>query len=111
MADQFKSTLRPTDTMAWAHEGYFLTLFEEFHNEDIPLMIAKRVDKGLNDYLNNKVGEGVKAQVGIIMCDDGYDSVQDVLDDINFARLYIEKNPAPNQWIFTRKKLETLKVP
>lgn len=109
MSDQFKSTLRPTDTMAWSNDGYFLSLFEEIFNEDIPLMIAKRVGKGLNEFLTLQVGEKINTQIGVVMCDEGYESVQEILEDVDFARAFVKNNPDAGRWIYTREELKKMR--
>jgi two-component system cell cycle response regulator DivK len=110
MAEQFKSILRPTDTMAWAEDGYFLTMFEEFHSEEIPTAIANRVGKGLNEFLKkHELGDGLRAQVGVVICDDGYESVQEILEDVQFARTLVQQKPEPGHWIYGRKELQELR--
>jgi two-component system cell cycle response regulator DivK len=110
MADRFKSILRPTDTMAWSHDGFFLTLFEEFADEDIPAVISSRVEKGLNEFLKrHELADGLRAQAGVVMCDDGYESVQEILDDVNFARSLVQQEPEVGYWIYTRAELQELR--
>jgi two-component system cell cycle response regulator DivK len=110
MADRFKGILRPTETMAWSEDGHFLTLFEEFPSEEIPSVIADRVGKGLNEFLkHHELGDGLRAQVGVIMCDDGYDSVQEILDDVNFARELVRKEPDSGYWLYKRAELQKLR--
>jgi GGDEF domain-containing protein len=110
MADKFKSILRPTDTMAWSEDGYFLTFFEEIFNEDIPAVIADRVGKGLNEFLKqHEPGDGLRAQVGVVICDDGYESVQEIMDDVNFARTLVQQKPDAGHWIYTRAELRELR--
>jgi two-component system cell cycle response regulator DivK len=110
MADKFISLLRPTDTMAWSRDGYFLTMFEEFPNKNIPSVIADRVEKGLNDFLNyHELENGLRAQVGIVTCDDSYESVQEILDDINFARTLVRKEKDAGHWIYMRAELQELR--
>lgn len=111
MADKFKGILRPTDTMAWSEDGCFLTLFEEVHNEDIPATIADRVGKGLNEFLkHHELGEGLRAQVGVVICDDGYESVQEIMDDVYFARTFIRQKSETGHWIFSRAELQEKRV-
>jgi two-component system cell cycle response regulator DivK len=106
MADKFKGVLRPTETMAWSQDGYFLTLFEEVHNEDIPAVIADRVGKGLNDFLKQQeLGDGLRVQVGVLLCDEGYESVQEIMDDVNFARALVQQKPDTGHWIYSRKEI------
>ncbi len=110
MADKFKGILRPTDTMAWSEDGFFLTLFEEVHNEDIPAVIADRVGKGLNDFLKlHELGDGLRVQVGVVICDDGYEGVQEIMDDVNFARSLVQKKPDAGHWIYARTELRELR--
>lgn len=110
MADQFKSTLRPSDTLAWSADGYFLTLFEEIPSDDIPTMIAKRVGKGLNDFLElQELGKDLRTQIGVIMCDDSYENVQEILDDIDFVRQFVKGQPDTGHWIYTREELQQMR--
>lgn len=110
MADQFKSTLRPSDTLAWSADGYFLTLFEEIPSDDIPTMIAKRVGKGLNDFLElQELGKDLRTQIGVIMCDDSYENVQEILDDIDFVRQFVKGQPDTGHWIYTREELQRMR--
>ena len=110
MADKFKGVLRPTETMAWSEDGYFLTLFEEVHTEDIPAAIADRVGKELNDFLKlHEIGDGLRAQVGVVICDDGYEGVQEIMDDVNFARSLVQQKPIAGHWTYTRVALRELR--
>lgn len=109
MADKFKNILRPTDIMAWSEDGFFLTLFEEFPNDEIPATIAARVGKGLNDFLKEQeLGNGLRAQVGVLMCDETYDAVQEILDDVNFARTIVRQKPEAGHWIYTHKEIQEM---
>jgi len=110
MADQFKGLLRPSDTLAWLDEGCFLSLFEEITSDSIPLMIAKRVGRGLNDFLKlHELEDGLQTQIGVIMCDDGYEGVQEVLDDLNFARAFVKSQPDAGHWVYTRKEIQQMR--
>ena len=110
MAERFKSILRPTDTMAWAQDGYFLTMFEEFHNEEIPTVIADRVGKGLNEFLKeHELANDLRVQVGVVICDDGYESVQEILEDVQFAQTLVRDKPEPGRWIYRRQELQELR--
>ncbi len=69
-------------------------------------MIAKRVNKGLNDFLAlHELGDGLRTQVGVIMCDDGYESVQEILDDVDFVRSFVKKQSDSGYWMYTREKI------
>lgn len=111
MADQFKGLQRPSDTLAWSKDGYFLSLFEEVSSNTIPTMIAKRVERGLNDYLNlHELGDELRTQVGVVMCNDRYESVQEVLDDIQFARSFVKSQPDAGRWVYTRREIQQMRT-
>lgn len=111
MADQFKGLLRPSDTLAWSNDGYFLSLFEEVPSKTIPTLIAKRVGRGLNDFLeHHDLGDDLRTQIGVIMCDDGYEGAQDILEDLKFARLFVKSQPDAGHWIYTRKELQRMRT-
>ncbi len=110
MADQFKSTLRPSDTMAWFANGCFLTLFEEMPGDDTPAVIAKRVGQNLNDFLElQDLGDELRTKIGVIMCDEEYKSVQEVLADIDFARTFVRGQSENGRWIYTRKEIQEMR--
>jgi len=110
MADHFKSLLRPSDTPAWSDDGYFLSLFEEIPTDDIPDKIIKSVDQGLNDFLKlHDVGDGLCTKIGVIMCDDDYKSVQEILDDIDFARAFVKSQPDVGHCIYTREEIHQMR--
>jgi len=111
MADHFKGLLRPSDTLAWSEDGYFLSLFEEISSDSFPTMIAKRVEKGLKEFLGRReVGDGLRTQIGVIMCDEGYENVQDILDDIAFVRAFVKKQPDAGHWIYTREAIRQMRA-
>jgi CheY-like chemotaxis protein len=113
MADQFKGLLRPSDTLAWSGEGYFLALFEDVATDAIPIMIAKRVGKGLSNFLElHDLENDLRIQIGVILCDEGYESVQEILEDIEFGRALVKSQPDAGRWVYTRKEIQQMrKVP
>lgn len=112
MADQFKGLLRPADTMAWSEDGCFLSLFEEITTDSVPTMIAKRVGEGLNDFIKlHELGEDLRIQIGVLLCDDGYKTAQEVLDDINFARAFVKSQPDAGHWVYSRKEIRQMRDP
>jgi len=109
MAERYKSTMRPTDTMAWATDGYFLTLLEDIYNDDMPVMVSKRVEKELNNFLSqHELQNSLQVQVGVLLCDDGYENVQEVLEDVKYARTLVAQNPKAEKRIFSRKELREI---
>jgi len=107
LADQFRVTLRPTDTMAWSPEdGYFVTLIEEIPNPEAPLRIAGRVRDCMKKFLeNNDHGLNMQANVGVLLCDPEYEDTQDILSDINIARRYLSNGLYTNPAIFDKDML------
>jgi CheY-like chemotaxis protein len=110
MADRFKGLFRPSDTLAWVAEGCFLSLFEETGTSAVPMTIAKRVGKGLNDFLTlHDLEDDLRAQTGVILCDHGYDGAQGILDDIHFARAFVKSQPDTGHWVYSRKEIQQMR--
>lgn len=107
LADQFRVTLRPTDTMAWsAEEGYFVTLIEEIPNPEAPLRIAGRVRDCMKKFLeNNDHGLKMQANVGVLLCDSEYEDTQVIMNDINTARRFLSDGLYTNPSIFDKDML------
>ena len=110
MADRFKDLLQPSDTLAWSGDGYFLSLLEEVSTENVPTTIAKQIGQDLKEFLGrHDVGDGLRIQIGVIMCDDGYENVQEILDDLDFARAFVKSQPDAGHWIYTRQELQQMR--
>ncbi|MFN8382028.1 MAG: response regulator [Anaerolineales bacterium] len=109
LAEQFKITLRPTDTMAWsATDGVFLTLIEEIPNPEAPLRIAGRVRDGMKKFLEeNDQGLGLRTNLGVLLCDSDYDDIQHILKDIQRARVLLQGRQYTSPAIFDREMLKT----
>ncbi len=107
LADQFKITLRPTDTMAWSPtDGVFLTLIEEIPNPEAPLRIAGRVRDGLKKFIeDNDFGMGLRANFGVLLCDSEYKDIQHILADIQRARVLLKERQFTSPAIFDREML------
>jgi hypothetical protein len=43
------------------------------------------------------------------MCDDGYESVQEILDDIDFTRTFVKQQTDTGHWIYTREKIQEMR--
>src|SRR5687767_4345897 len=71
LADHFRSTLRPMDTIAWApQEGTFLALLEEIPTPEATVNIAERVQSALNKHLEGQVeGLDLHTNSGVLICD------------------------------------------
>ena len=111
MAEHFKSLLGPSDTLAWSSDGYFLSLFEETPTDNTPVMYAKQVGQGLNEFLElHDMDDDLRTQIGVIMCDEGYESVQEILDDIDFARALVKSQPDAGHWVYTREEIQQMRT-
>jgi len=113
MADQYKSTMRPTDTMAWSEDGCFLTLLEDIYNQDVPVMVMKRVSKELNNFLSQReLQNNLQAQLGVLsfvmMAMKLFKKSWTML--IMPARL-LRKVPIPKNGYLRAKNFENYKVP
>lgn len=108
LADQFRITLRPTDTMAWVPEkGLFLTLIEDIPTPEAPLKIAGRVRDSMKRFLeNNDRGLGLRPYLGVLLCDSEYENAQKILDDLDFAREQLKAGLYTNPTIFDREMLD-----
>ena len=99
----------PVQYMAWSEDGCFLTLLEDIYNEDVPVMVMKRVSKELNNFLSQReLQNNLQAQLGVVICDDAYETIQEILDDVNYARMLVAQSPSTEKRIFTRKELREL---
>ena len=86
-AETLKTTVRPTDTVARFDQDNFYVLVENIANKDIPIMIASRIYKKLNEKLaalGNKLQFPVR--VGILLCDRGYENIDEILRDAKTAQ-------------------------
>lgn len=108
LADQFRVTLRPTDTMAWVPEkGLFLTLIEDIPTPEAPLKIAGRVRDSMKRFLeNNDRGLGLRPYLGVLLCDSDYENAQKILDDLDFGREQLKAGLYTNPTIFDREMLD-----
>ncbi len=107
LAGQFKGTLRPTDTMAWsAEDGTFFTLIEDIPSPEVPLKIAVRVRDGWRRYLDSQaLSVELRSNVGILLCDTEYDSVESILRDVYQARVLLHEGIYTNPSILDREML------
>lgn len=107
LADQFRITLRPTDTMAWSPEKtLFLTLIEDIPTPEAPLKIAGRLRESMKRFLEtNDRGLGLRANVGVLLCDAEYEDIQHILGDLDLARQQLRAGLYTNPSIFDREML------
>jgi GGDEF domain-containing protein len=107
LADQFRMTLRPTDTMAWsAQDGIFLTLIEDIPSPETPVKIASRVRDSMKRFLDNRSEDKeVKANLGVLLCDAEYADIQSIQKGITLARKLLAEGLYTNPTIFDREML------
>ena len=97
-----KTILRPTDTIARLGGDVFSILIEDVSNHDTPILIASRVQNRVRKYLARLENElQVRANVGIVLCGEEYDSVNEILHDAEEALALAKSN--------RRKMLQTLR--
>ena len=85
-AGLLKTILRPTDTIARFNGGVFLILLEDVGNHDMPILIASRVQNKIRKYLARSENElQVRANVGVVLCGEEYNSVDEILRDAEQA--------------------------
>lgn len=107
LADQFRITLRPTDTMAWSPERkLFLTLIEEIPTPEAPLRIAGRVRDSMRRFLeSNDRGLGLRANLGVLLCDSEYQNSDQIINDLELACVQLRAGLYTNPSIFDREML------
>jgi len=107
LADQFRITLRPTDTMAWSPERkLFLTLIEEIPTPEAPLRIAGRVRDSMKRFLeSNDRGLGLRANLGVLLCDSEYQNSDQIISDLELACVQLRAGLYTNPSIFDREML------
>lgn len=108
LAAQFKSTLRPTDTMAWLPEELvLLTLIEEIPSPEAPLRIAGRVKESMRNFLDeNDNGLGLRVNIGVLLCDAEYDNAEQILLDVDRARMLLKDRKYTSPAIFDKTMLQ-----
>ena len=108
LADQFRLTLRPTDTMAWSPtDGIYLTLIEDIPSPEAPLKIAGRVRDSMKKFLDiNDMGMDLRVNIGVLLCDAEYENLSHVMKDVEFAREQLRAGLFTNPTIFDREMLE-----
>ncbi len=87
IAGHLKISLRPTDTVARVDAGLFLVLIEDIPEYSTPSTIAARIELDLGKFVPDRnLMEGLRANVGMIVCSSGYSSVEEILGDVDIAR-------------------------
>lgn len=92
-AKLLKTMLRPTDTIARLGGDVFLILIEDVGNHETPILIASRVQNKIRKYLAKSEDElQVRANVGVVLCGEEYNSVDEILHDAEEALVLAKSN-------------------
>ena len=85
-ATLLKKILRPTDTIARIGGDVFAVLIEDVVNPETSILVAGRVQGRIRKYLAKSENElQVRANVGIVLCGEEYQTVEDILRDAEAA--------------------------
>jgi diguanylate cyclase (GGDEF)-like protein len=97
-----RTILRPTDTIARSGGDIFLILIEDVTNRETPVRIASRIQSRIRKYLAASEDElQVRANVGVVLCGEEYNSVDAILHDAEEALELAKSN--------RRKMLQSLR--
>jgi two-component system cell cycle response regulator DivK len=110
MAEKITSNVRPTDTLAWSPEGYFLTLIDSVSSDEAALVLTRRVDQWLRTYLEQfPFGGDLNVKTGVLVCDSEYEDTEEILDDLNFSRTQVAYREDIENRIYFRESLLALR--
>ena len=88
VGESLRSSVRTTDTIATFDQRNIFILIENIPNADIPIMVANRIRERLNESIvdiENKML--IPTRIGILLCDSGYESTEEILRDAEHAQL------------------------
>jgi diguanylate cyclase (GGDEF)-like protein len=104
-----KTILRPTDTIARLGGDVFAILIEDVNNHDTPILVASRVQSKVRKYLAKLESElQVRANVGIVLCGEEYDSVEDIMHEAEEALALAKADRKKMLQIFRSKPIDTM---
>jgi diguanylate cyclase len=87
IAGHLKTNLRPTDTVSRFEDGVFLILLEDMPEYSIPARIVARIELDLVNLISvKKLMDGIQTNVGLLLCNADYESVDEILSDVELAR-------------------------
>jgi diguanylate cyclase (GGDEF)-like protein len=87
IAGHLKTNLRPTDTVSRFEDGVFLILLEDMPEYSIPARIVARIELDLVNLISSKnLMDGVRTNVGLLLCGADYENVDEILGDVELAR-------------------------
>ncbi len=110
LAEKMTSKVRPTDTVGWSPDGYFLILIDAVISEDAALILARRVDQWLTGYLEEiPVADGLKVKTGLLVCDSEYADTEAIMDDLSYSRNKIAYEQEIEKRLYFRESLQALR--
>lgn len=105
-----KTILRPTDTIARVSGGVFLILIEDVSNHEMPILIASRVQNKIRKYLARSENElQVRANVGVVLCGEEYDSIDEILHDAEQALAMAKSDRRKMLQVLRSRPIEVIK--
>jgi diguanylate cyclase (GGDEF)-like protein len=105
-----KTILRPTDTIARLGGDVFAILIEDVSNHDTPILVASRVQGRVRKYLAKLESElQVRANVGIVLCGEEYDSVENIMHEAEEALTLAKADRKKMLEVFRSKPINSVK--
>jgi diguanylate cyclase (GGDEF)-like protein len=105
-----KTILRPTDTIARLGGDLFGILIEDVSNHDTPILVASRVQGRVRKYLAKLESElQVRANVGIVLCGEEYNSVEDIMHEAEEALALAKADRKKMLQAFRSKPIDALR--
>ena len=102
IAEELKSLLRPTDTLARFNPSTFYVLIENIPNGEVTALIADRIQARLQkdiEDIDNKIQLPIR--IGILLCDSGYNNTDEILADAKYAQsLAIAQGDAHSKYYY-----------
>ncbi len=105
-----KTILRPTDTIARLGGDLFGILIEDVSNHETPILVASRVQGRVRKYLAKLESElQVRANVGIVLCGEEYNSVEDIMHEAEEALALAKADRKKMLQAFRSKPIDALR--
>ncbi len=105
-----KTILRPTDTIARLGGDLFGILIEDVSNHETPILVASRVQGRVRKYLAKLESElQVRANVGIALCGEEYNSVEDIMHEAEEALALAKADRKKMLQAFRSKPIDALR--
>jgi diguanylate cyclase (GGDEF)-like protein len=92
-AAMLRTVVRSTDTIARLGENVFAVLIEDVTDHEIPIAVGSRVQNRIRKYLAKSENElQVRANVGVVLCSEESDSVENILHQAEEALALAKSN-------------------